>query len=148
MIDWVASHLQEEMNDLETFSGKKWGEDAQGFWLSEQHGEKRGHRGQLRALQANLPSKHHRRPQSTHLARDRLVVCSLLWEGVKSDDKQSQAHVPVDESMTPGTGSLGQESGAGASWESCSGPRIVPEIAEAVARSPIHPGASPLSPNS
>lgn len=52
----VISHLQEEVNDSEKFSGKGWGEDTCGPWLSEGEwgGQEGKHSGQLRALGANL----------------------------------------------------------------------------------------------
>lgn len=84
------------------------------------------HSAQLRVLQANLPSKRCIRSLSTHPARERMVVCSLMWEEAKKDDKQNQVHTPVDESTTLGTWSLEQGSGTGAPWESGSMPRTVP----------------------
>lgn len=69
-----------------------------------------------------------------------MVVCSLTWQGAKSDDRQSQIHIHVDEIMTLGMRSLGKESGPRACRDSCCIPGTVSGIAQAVAWSPTHPG--------
>ena len=45
------------------------GEDDEGSWLSDGSGEERGHSGQLRVREANLPSEHGQMLQSTHPAK-------------------------------------------------------------------------------
>lgn len=121
------------MNESGKFSGNGWGEDDQKSYpgFSEESGEKRGQ------LRAHLPSKHWRRSQSTRPARDRMVVYIFLEEA-KKDDKQSQVHILVDESMILIKWSLGQESDTGGTLGD-SMHRIIPRTAQAVACFPTHP---------
>lgn len=68
--------------------------------LSEGSREERGHNGQLRVQQASLPSEYGCKLQSTHPAKAGGEFAALRKRKPKSDDKQSQADVPVDESRT------------------------------------------------